>query len=353
MTQSGCSDKSTPVQAEPATMQVDRLATMTEAHPEAHTPIVLTSPSGLTATWVPFGAHLQSVRLPDGTDILAKYDAPESHTGGDPYLGSLIGRVANRIGGAAFTIDAKTYAVKANENGHALHGGPDGFDSHVWDVSHEGDELVLRHTSPSGHQGYPGNLDVTVRTRLNDNELQIKFIAITDAPTPVNLSQHGYWNPTGLFDRRVDTLQLSSPADRYTEVGDDLIPTGMSPAVEGTPYDFRTRRPIGPDVLDVNLLVPGDGLREMARLTDGIRSVTVLSDYPGLQLYSGESLEGVAEMSARAAFAMEPQYPPDAVNQPVGGKDTILRPGDVYRHTIIYRFEGPGFDATPLRDAPK
>ncbi|GHA96231.1 aldose 1-epimerase [Algimonas arctica] len=315
------------------------------------TPILQTSPSGLTATWLPFGAHLISVRLPDGTDILAKHDLPETYQGAGPYLGSIIGRVANRIGGAAFTIDGQSYAIAHNDNGHALHSGPDGFDRQVWDVTQEGEELVFRHTSPAGDQGYPGNLDVTLRTRLSDNELQITFIAITDAPTPVNLSQHGYWNPTGLFDRRLDTLRLSSPADRYTEVGEDLIPTGMSPAVDGTPYDFRSPRRIGPDFIDVNLLVPGDGLREMAKLTDGMRSVTILSDYPGLQIYSGESLDAVAGMNARAALAMEPQYPPDAINQPVDGEDTILRPGEVYRHTIIYRFDGPGFEAAALNDA--
>lgn len=332
-------------------MQVDRRATMTEAQPEALAPITLTSPSGMTATWLPFGAHLQSVRLPDGTNILAGYDAPSLYTGSAPYLGSIIGRVANRIGGARFTIDAQTYAVKANENDHALHSGPDGFDRQVWDATLEDEDLVLRHSSPAGHQGYPGNLDVTIRTKLSDNALRISFIAITDAPTPVNLSQHGYWNPTGLFDGQVDSLQLSSPADRYTEVGEDLIPTGISPAVDGTPYDFRTARPIGPGFLDVNLLVPGEGLREMAQLTDGIRRITILSDYPGLQLYSGEGLDGVAGMGARAALAMEPQYPPNAVNQPVDGLDTILRPGEVYRHTILYRFEGPGFDRAPLGDA--
>lgn len=350
MVQSGCSDKVTSSQAQPATMQVEP-DSVTKTSPGPHTPMTQTHPSGLTATWLPFGGHLQSLQLPDGTDILAQYDAPDSYLGGPPYLGGLIGRVANRIGGATFSIDTHVHTVLDNENGHALHGGPDGFDTRIWDVSQEGEEHVFRHTSPAGHQGYPGNLDITVRVQLSARELQIKFIAITDAPTPVNLSQHGYWNPTGLFDRPIDTLLLSSPADRYTEVGDTLLPTGISPAVDGTPYDFRAPRAIGPDFLDVNLLVPGDGLREMARLTDGVRSVTVLSDYPGLQLYSGEALDGVAGMSTRAALAMEPQYPPDAINQPVDGEDTILRPGDVYRHTIIYRFDGPEFATPTLRDA--
>jgi aldose 1-epimerase len=351
MTQSGCSDKVTPLQAELATMQEGEADTMTQASPSAHSLITQTHASGLTATWLPFGGHLQSVQLPNGTNILATLESLDDYQGGAPYLGSLIGRVANRIGGASFTVDGQTYRVVDNENGHALHGGPDGFDTRVWDVSVEGEEHVFRHTSPAGHQGYPGNLDVTVRTRLSARELQIKFIAVTDAPTPVNLSLHSYWNPTGLFDRPIDTLQLSTPADRYTEVDETLIPTGMSLPVDETIYDFRTARPIGPEFLDVNLLVPGQGVREMARLTDGVRSVTILSDYPGLQLYSGESLGEAAGMRGRSALAIEPQYPPDAINQPVDGKDTLLRPGDVYRHTIIYRFDGPEFAAPTIRDA--
>jgi len=120
-----------------------------------------------------------------------------------------------------------------------------------------------------------------------------------------------------------------------------------------TPYDFRTARQIGSDFLDVNLLVPGAGLRKMATLSDGIRRVTVLSDYPGLQLFSGESLGDVPGLSPRGALAIEPQYPPDAINQPLDGQDIILRPGEVYRHTIVYRFDGPGFQAPSAQDAPQ
>lgn len=349
MTQTGCSDKAAPLQAVAATMHIDVTAPQTIENPSAHTPIVQTHASGLTVSWLPFGAHLQSVRLPDGTEILAQYAAPDTYQGGGPYLGSLIGRVANRINGASFSIDEQNISVASNENGNALHGGPDGFDSRVWDVTREDEELVFRHTSPAGHQGYPGNLDVTVRTSLSARELRVKFIAITDAPTPVNLSQHGYWNPAGLFDRPLDQLRLTSPADRYTEVGETLIPTGSNPPVDGTTYDFRQERTIGPEFLDVNLLVSGEGLREMASLTDGTRTVTILSDYPGLQIYSGEALGTVAGISARGALAMEPQHPPDAVNQPVDSHDTILRAGEVYRHTIIYRFNGPGFDGPTLQ----
>lgn len=319
------------------------------ADPDA--PIVQTHKSGLSVSWLPFGAHLQSVTLPDGTNILAHYASPADYHDDSAYLGSLIGRVANRIGGAAFTIDGERISVASNENGNTLHGGPDGFDRQLWETSREGEELVFRHSSPAGHQGYPGNLDVMIRTTVRGTDLRVRFIAYTDAPTPVNLTQHGYWNPAGLFDTPIDQLTLTSPADRFTAVDDNLIPTGETLPVERTPYDFRAARRIGPDFIDVNLLVPGEGLREMATLSDGMHSVTVLSDYPGLQLYSGEALGNVPGLTARGALAMEPQYPPDAINQPIGDQDTILRPGEVYRHTIIYRFDGPGFQAPSLQDA--
>jgi len=344
MTQTGCSDKAAPLQADAATMQIGMLDAETGERPHAHSPIVQSHPSGLTATWLPFGGHLQSLRLPDGTEILAHHNRAQDYQGGQPYLGSLIGRVANRINGARFTIDGQVFAVNANENANSLHSGPDGFDRQVWDVTREDDELVFRHTSPAGHQGFPGNLDVTLRTKLTQTELRIRILAITDAPTPVNITQHGYWNPAGLFSAPIDELILSSPADQYSEQGEGGISTGASLTVDGTPFDFRQARALGPAALDVNLLVPGEGIRGMATLSDGVRSVTVLSDYMGLQLYTGDSLPNHSALPARAALAMEPQNPPNAVNAPIAGEDTILRPGEVYRHTIIYRFSGPGFE---------
>jgi aldose 1-epimerase len=306
------------------------------------------SPSGLRTEWIGYGAHLRSLRFPDGTHVLARLETAEDYAGAHPAIGSMIGRVANRLASGVFTINGDTFTIPPNEGPHALHGGAEGFHRQVWSVDRETgpdgtEELVFRHSSPAGHQGYPGNLDVTMRSRLTDTELQLRFIAITDAPTPVNLTQHGYWNPAGLFGRPIDQLRLQSPADRYTVVDAALIPTGETLSVEGTAFDFRTRRGVGTPALDVNLLVPGDGIREMARLSDGVRSVTVLSDYPGFQLYTGEALDGVAGMNARAGLAIEPQYPPDAINQAQAPFDTILHPGEIYRHTIIYRFDGPGF----------
>lgn len=351
MTQTGCSDKRDAVNGAPAPTDVSA-ATATRVSPASDVtdpfmPITQTASSGLSVRWIGYGATMISVEMPDGTPVLAGLDTPQDYAGNHPYLGSLIGRVANRIGSASFSIDGIRHAVTANENGNALHAGPDGFEKADWEVTREDDALVFRHTSPARHQGYPGNLDVTVRAQLSDRELQIKLIAITDAATPVNLTQHGYWNPAGFSGAGIDRLRLISPADRYTAVDETLLPTGESPSVEGTLYDFRNARRVGPAFIDANLLVPGQGLREMARLSDGARTITVLSDYPGLQIYSGEALDGNRSMAARAGLALEPQYPPDAVNQPVDGEDAILRPGEVYRHTIIYRFDGPGFEDDP------
>lgn len=326
-------------------MEIDSVMDDSEPDDESRELYALTAPSGLSATWLAHGATLQSVRLPNGTHILARLNDPEDYTGAHPYIGPMIGRVANRISGASFAIDGTPYTVSANEAGHALHGGPEGFDRLIWDVAREGDELVFRHTSPDGHQGYPGNLDVTLRARLSNTELRLQIIAITDAPTPVSLTHHGYWNPASLFGRPVDRLRLYSPADRYTVTDEALIPTGEIALVDGTPFDFREMRAIRSTSMDVNLLVPGEGLREMARLTDGVNTITLLSDYPGLQVFTGETLDGVGGMAARAGLALEPQYPPNSVNQPVDGEDTILRPGEVYRHTIIYRFDGPDFES--------
>jgi aldose 1-epimerase len=245
MVHSGCSDKTTPSQDNSATLNGSDVTSSDIPTRDPFTPITQKNASGLTATWLPYGAHLQSVTLPDGTNVLAQHPEPRAYKGGPAYVGSLIGRVGNRVKNGTFTIDEQTHIVTTTENGHALHSGPDGVNAQVWDVSREGEELVFRHTSPAGHQGYPGNLDVTIRTTVSDREVTVKFIAITDAPTPVNLSQHGYWNPTGLFDRPIDTLQLSSPADRFTAVDEALIPTGLTPPVARTPFDYRRARPIG------------------------------------------------------------------------------------------------------------
>lgn len=342
MTQSGCSDKvdrESPIEGDisPTAEPVSD-----ETHLSPFDPVSFKTDSGLEAHWLPFGAKLNSVTLPDGTQIMARLDTPDQHATDPAFVGGIIGRVANRIRSGEFSVDGRFYRVTTQEAGHALHGGPEGFDKLVWDVTREHEELVFRHTSPDGHQGYPGNLDVTIRAKLTDQELTLRLIAFTDAPTPVNLTHHGYWNPAGIFGSSIDSLRLMSQADRYLPSDADNIPTGDILPVDQTNYDFRQMRPIGGTVMDVNLLVPGEGIREMARLTDGVRTLTLLSDYPGFQIFSGETLDGVAGMNARAALALEPQYPPNAVNQPIEGGDTILRPGGVYRHTIIYRFDGPG-----------
>lgn len=338
MTQSGCSDK---VGAE----TVPDMIASTDSTPDT-TPFTVwtqTAQNGLSARWIGHGAHLISVTAPDGTPLLASLPTPDAYADDHPFLGSLIGPVANRIEGGRFELNGVTYDVPATENGHTLHSGPDGFDTQDWDVMEDRDALVLRYSSVAGEQNYPGNLDVTVRSTLSDRELRVEFTAITDAPTPVNLTQHGYWNPSGLFTSTIDTLTLHSPADRFVAVDAEAIPTGETPSVEGTAYDFREAREIGANATDVTLLVPGQGLREIASLSDGVRTLTILSDYPGFQIFTGETLSDVPSLIARGALALEPQYPPNAVNRPIDGHDTILRPGEVYRQTILYRFDGPGF----------
>ncbi len=327
--------------AEPVTIRTSTLLDTSGAAGPQMVRFRQTAPNGLTAEWLSYGATLARLTLPDGTDVTVGLPSNAAYTGAHPYVGATVGRVANRIGGGAFEIDGERHAVKTNEGANVLHAGPDGLDRQLWSggFTPEG-TLVMRHSSPDGHQGYPGRLDVEMEAVLGADRLRVTYRAQTTKPTPVNLTLHGYWDPSGAFDEAVDSLTLQSPATRYTVVGDDLIPTGESADVAGTDYDFRDARAVGSAFIDVNALVPGEGLREMARLTDGTRTITVLSDYPGLQIYSGEALEG-AGFARRGALALEPQYPPDAVNRPVDGEDTVLRPGETYEHVIEFRFTGP------------
>lgn len=344
MTQSGSADKQTGLKSKAARSLDLNKGQNDQSDPLA--PLEQRAASGLSVQWIPYGAHLISATLPDRTPLLAELPSPKYYSDNHPFVGSFIGRVANRIEKGRFQIDGQTHQVATSSGGHALHGGPDGFFRKAWDVTQEGNDLIFCHSSPSGHQGYPGNLDVTLRSRLTDQELQLTISATTDAPTPVNLTHHGYWNPSGLFDQPLNSLFLQTPADRYMVVDETLIPTGETRPVSDTDYDFRHARMIGDTPLDVNLFVPGEGLREMARLSDGVRAITILSDYPGFQVFTGETLGKTPNLMPRAALAIEPQYPPNAINRPVNGFDTLLRPGETYKHQIIYHFEGPGFKAS-------
>jgi aldose 1-epimerase len=296
-------------------------------------------------------------------DIVFGYDNLDSYVKSSPYFGAIVGRYGNRIGKAKFTIDGKEYSVTANENGNILHGGKKGFDKVVWQSEKvekpEGVGVKLTYLSKDGEEGFPGNLKATVTYLLtNDNELRIDYEATTDKATPVNLTHHGYFNLTG---GKSDILghELKLNADKYTPVDSGLIPTGELANVEGTPFDFRKSTAIGARInADNPQLKIGKGYdhnwvlnkkdaemtvaAELYEPTTG-RLMTVSTTEPAIQFYSGNFLDGTITGKGglvyknRSALCLETQHYPDSPNKP-NFPSTILKPGQTYKTTTIYRF---------------
>lgn len=311
-----------------------------------------------------YGATLVAVRSPDRdgrmADVLLGHDDLAGYLdAGNPYLGATVGRVANRIGRARFELDGRTYELLANDGPNHLHGGGAQALSHlVWDVVDAADghvEFAL--VSPDGAEGYPGRLEVTARFALADGRLSLDLAARTDAPTPVNLTTHGYFNLGGEPAGRVDDHEVALAASRYTPVDGELIPTGGIVEVAGTPLDLRaTTRvatalaamaddPVGG--LDHNFVVDGDPgqLRRAARVVHpgSGRTLELHTDQPAVQFYTGNMLDGTivgrggVAYGQHHAFCLEPQGFPDAVNQPAF-PSVVLQPGEVYRHRSAYVF---------------
>lgn len=333
--------------------------------------VTLVNRHGMSATVIAYGATLQSVYVPDRDGALA--DITLGHATLEPYLaqpqffGSSVGRVANRIAGGRFTLDGQEYRVPTNDGPNALHGGPDGFDKALWDVTEmrsDPEPLVcLGLISPDGDQGFPGTLNVTVAYRLGDDgTLGIEYRATTDRPTLVNLTNHAYWNLAGEgADSGAMDHVLTIPADQFLPTDTTAIPTGEFAYVEGTPFDFRTPQIIGLRVrdgadeqirigrgYDHNWVVAKERSatpRLLARLKHRAsgRMLEVHSTEPGVQFYSGNFLDGSSiGKGGRCyrmgdAIALEPQMFPDAANQPEFGS-IRLNPGETYRHAMLFRF---------------
>jgi aldose 1-epimerase len=336
--------------------------------------ITLTNRRGSSATIIAYGAALQAFRLADArgrtVDVALGHRTLGEYVAKRQFFGATVGRVANRVAGGRFSLDGKTYQMPVNDGPNALHGGVDGFDKKVWQIASakEGassSEAVLRHVSPDGADGIPGQVDVTVRYVLTDeDELRIEYSATTDNPTVINLSSHAYWNLAG--EGSPDGAMghvMEIPADRYLPVDAQLIPTGEMRSVAGSPFDFRKPVAISTRVredadeqirigrgYDHNWIVTDRVTQQphlMARLTDPAsgRSFELWSNQPGLQFYSGNFLDGTTKGKAGMlyrqgdAIVVEPQMFPDAVNRPAFG-DVSLRPGQTYRNVIIYKFSG-------------
>lgn len=317
---------------------------------------------GLLAKIMTYGATLTELRLPEGgrpgPSLVLGFDHFESYAAGHPFFGSTAGRVANRIAGARFHLNNQTYQLAANNGRNHLHGGLRGFDKVLWtaksEVSRRGPSLKLGYRSPDGEEGYPGNLDVTVvYTVTGDNELRIDYSAATDRPTPINLTNHSYFNLSGggpILDH-----ELFLAASRYTPVNDELIPTGQIAPVKDTPLDFTKPAKIGarisqlkprPGGYDHNFVLDhgGGSLALAARVFDprSGRRLEVSTTEPGLQLYTGNFLDGKfvgpdgRSYGQHSGLCLETQHFPDAVNQP-SFPSTILEPGKLYSSTTVFR----------------
>ena len=275
----------------------------------------------------------------------------------DPgYLGILVGRYGNRIGGAAFALDGRDYQLAANEGRHHLHGGLLGFGRRLWTVrEHRRDLLVLHYRSPDGEEGYPGNLEVTASYRLHPDRLDLRFEARTDAATPFNPTHHPYFNLAGDPAVPAAAQWLQVPAAGYLPVDAALIPTGAVAAVAGTPFDFRRAATLhaNADPADPQLragggydhclvLDPGHGYCAALYSPHSGVAMRIDCDAPALQLYGGHGLD-IQHPGLGRGLCLEPQDYPDAPNRPAF-PPAILRPGQTYRRDIGYRFAVPGRD---------
>lgn len=340
-----------------------------EVEGRACTLYTLRNRAGMVARVTDFGATLVGLELPpdaaagSGVDVLLGLDAlagPGGYAGAQPYLGALVGRVANRIGGAAFELAGRRVALPANDGPNHLHGGPAGFHHQVWTAqplpSADAPALALSYLSEDGEGGYPGRVWAGAVYRLGPGRvLGLELRAVADRLTPVSLTHHPYFNLAGHASGDVLAHELTVFARHYTPSDDALIVTGEVRDVAGTPFDFRAARALGeavasgalPDGYDANLLIagrPGE-LRQAARLeepTSG-RRLEIWSTQPALQVYGGGGLDGSltgkggVRYARFAGVALEAQAVPNAVNLP-HLPQVWLRPGEVYRERIEYRF---------------
>jgi aldose 1-epimerase len=334
------------------------------ALPQIHT-ITLSNPNGMRFSVINRGGRITELWVPDRlgnlADVVLGYDSATQYINGNPYFGALIGRCANRIAGARFELDGLHYWLPANNGPNSLHGGVNGFHHAMWDMALDSaaNRVVLRYLSADGEEGYPGNLRTEVSYQLTHrNELIIEYTATTDAPTLVNLTHHSFFNLAGEGDILDHVLQIY--ADRFLPVDETLIPTGELAGVANSPFDFRAPARIAERISQAHeQLERGRGydhnwvlnrahdgtLQPAARVTEprSGRVMEVLTTEPGLQFYSGNFLDGRdvgkrgQSYAFRSAFCLEAQRFPNAPNHP-HFPSVVLRPGETYRQTTIYRF---------------
>ncbi|MGD9200297.1 MAG: aldose epimerase family protein [Chitinispirillia bacterium] len=320
----------------------------------------LSNQNNMTVKITDYGGIVTSIQIPDKNGIIGEvvlgFENFENYLGIVPYFGALIGRYGNRIANGRFTLDGIEFKLAVNNGPNHLHGGIRGFDKVVWNSgSIEGKDyegVRLTYLSVDGEEGYPGNLDVTVSYKLNpENELKIEYSATCDKSTPVNLTHHGYFNLRGKGNILGHILTIH--ADHFTPVDKNLIPTGEITSVKNTPMDFTSPTVVGKRIYEVNggydhnyVLNGWDGsIRPVASLFDreSGRKMDVLTTEPGMQFYTGNFLNGSLKGSGgrvfdkNAGLCLETQHYPDSPNRE-SFPTTILRPGQQYCQTTVYRF---------------
>ncbi len=318
----------------------------------------LTNSDGMVVRVTDFGGIITELHARDRdgalADVVLGFDQLAPYLGEHPYFGALVGRFANRIAAGRFSLDGVEHQLDVNFGPNHLHGGRIGLHNVKWDAETDGAVLRLRRVCPAGEQGYPGTLTITATYQLtDDNELILRIEAVTDQATPVNLTQHSYFNLAGTGDILGHELTLF--ADAFTPVNEALIPTGQLRPVAGTPFDFRAPRPIGQRIdeadeqlrygggYDHNFVLshPG-GLAARLRDPASGRVLELFTTEPGVQFYSGNFLDGSLSEKGRrytyrSGLCLEPQHFPDSPNQPAF-PNTILRPGERFASESRYRF---------------
>lgn len=306
----------------------------------------------LTMQVTNYGGRVVSLWMPDikGSydNVVVGYDNIDSYINnkGERYLGAVVGRCANRIGGGSFTLDGKRYELYKNDGKNTLHGGEYGVDRVVWDVKSVTEYAIVLHVVlPDGMDGFPGNLDITMTYTLTpDNAFRVDYLATTDAPTVCNLSHHSFFNLRGVGNGTILDHELKINGKLITVVDKNLIPTGNFISVKDTPMDFMDSKPIGKDLkgyhpqMDnakcydfnwvLNKPIGQMGVAASVLEPESGRTMQVLTDQPGMQFYSGMV----------TAFALETQMFPDSPNQ-TNFPSVVLRPGEEYHHTCVYKFD--------------
>ena len=324
----------------------------------------LTNPNGMSVKILNYGGTVTDIMVPDRNgkfgDVVLGYDSLSGYLqNGNPYFGCLVGRYGNRIANAKFTLDGKEYVLAPNNNGNTLHGGVKGFDKRVWTASDINTDSVssikFTYDSKDMEEGYPGNLHTeVVYTLTKNNELKLEYKATTDKATPVNLTNHCYFNLSAGADSTILDHELMIRARQFTPVNDKLIPTGKIDSVSGTAMDFTSAKKIGKDIAQVAggydhnwvFQKPENRFDMVASLyhAPSGRYMEVYTTEPGIQFYSGNFLDGTLKNTRggtkyvkHAGLCLETQHFPDSPNQPAF-PNTIIKPGDTYQQITVYKF---------------